>query len=56
MGLDQLWKSIIEVEWHNDIILYQKYMDGVDGGDQYCTVGAVFVNVSHLKNWFKNNS
>ena len=45
--------KLIQFECPNDIILYQQYMGGVDRGDQHCTVGAGFANVSHFKKWFK---
>ena len=43
----------IEVSCPNDIIEYQKYMGGVDRGDQHRVVGAGFANVAHFKKWYK---
>ena len=45
--------TIIKVPCPNDVILYQKYMDGVDRGDQHRVVGAGFANVAHFKKWYK---
>ena len=52
----RIGSNIIEVDCPNDIILYQQNMGGVDRGDQHCTVGAGFANVSHLKKWYKKHS
>lgn len=36
----------------NNVIMYQK-MGGVDRGDQHCLIGAGFVDMSHVKTWYK---
>ena len=50
-GIDELARQvgseIIKVTCPNDIILYQKYMGGVDKGDQHRVMGAGFANVAH---------
>ena len=43
----------IDVRCPNDIIQYQKYMGGVDRGDQHRVMGAGFANVAHFKKWYK---
>ena len=45
--------SLIQVSCPNDIIKYQKYMGGVDRGDQHRVIGAGFSNVAHFKKWYK---
>ena len=45
--------SKLTVRCPNDIIEYQKHMDGVDRGDQHRVVGAGFANVAHFKKWYK---
>ena len=45
--------KIITVPCPNDIIMYQKNMDGVDRGDQHRVIGAGFANVAHFKKWYK---
>eukprot|EP00957_Ditylum_brightwellii_P091677 6980906-Ditylum_brightwellii.AAC.1 len=42
-------QGVIDVVCPNDIVLYQRYMGGVDRGDQYCVKGAGFFNISHYK-------
>ena len=45
--------TLIDVTCPNDIVMYQKYMGGVDRGDQHRVVGAGFANVAHFKKWYK---
>ena len=56
-GIDEVSRRVgsekIKVPCPNDIIQYQKYMGGVDKGDQHRVMGAGFANVAHLKKWYK---
>ena len=45
--------NLIQVPCPNDIQQYQKYMGGVDRGDQHRVIGAGFSNVAHFKKWYK---
>ena len=45
--------KVIEVTCPSDIVRYQKFMVGVDRGDQHRVMGAGFANVSHFKKWYK---
>ena len=43
----------IEIKCPNNIVMYQKNMDGVNCGDQYRVMGAGFANVALFKRWYK---
>ena len=45
----QVGSNVVKVSCPNDIIEYQKYMGGVDKGDQHRVMGASFANASHFK-------
>ena len=45
--------KVIQVTCPSDIVRYQKFMGGVDRGDQHRVMGAGFANVSHFKKWYK---
>ena len=47
--------KVVTVLCPNDIILYQKYMNRVDRGDQHRVVGTGFANVDHFKKWYKRH-
>ena len=47
--------NVLHVMCPNDIVEYQKFMDGVDKSDQHRTVGAVFSNVAHFQKWYKKD-
>ena len=51
----RIGRNIIEVTCPNDIVMYQKSMDGVDRGDQHRVMGAGFSNVAHFKKWYKKS-
>ena len=42
-------QNALYVRCLNEIVEYQKNMDGVDTGDQYRTFGAVFANVTRFQ-------
>ena len=45
--------TIIELQVEKALQMYQKYMDGVDRGDQIREIGAGFARKAHYKKWYK---